>query len=242
MARIRSNNVFGTTTNDPLLVGSTTLNAAGLANLAAVVAPDTAIITLDPNRVNGAPEIVIVTAHTSSATSATITRGAFGTVARSHALGTEWVHGPVAQVSADDGDFGGFWQSWTPTLANLTLGNGTLTSRFTRTGDLVTYLFVFVLGSTSAVGSAPTFTLPVAASTAFAMADGLIGISHFLDAGTAVFPSTVTWQSGDRARFQRSTSDTANVTHAAVTATLPFSWATGDTLWATGTYEAALAA
>lgn len=96
MARLRSNNVFGTTTNNPLASGDLTLNAAGLANLTAVTGSDYAVIILDPNRVNGAPEIVYVTAHTGSATSATITRGQEGTSARSHPSGTFWVHGASA--------------------------------------------------------------------------------------------------------------------------------------------------
>lgn len=96
MARLRSNNVFGTITNDPLTNVGTTLNAAGLANLVAVASPNVAVITLDPNRVNGAPEIVYVTAHTGSATSATILRGQEGTAAREHPLGTFWVHAPTA--------------------------------------------------------------------------------------------------------------------------------------------------
>lgn len=115
MARLRSNNVFGTLTNNPLTNTGTTMNSAGLANLVAVAGVDRAVITLDPNRVNGAPEIVYVTAHTGSATSATILRGQEGTAARQHPSGTFWVHAPTAldlalgQIGYDDvvGDQGG---------------------------------------------------------------------------------------------------------------------------------------
>lgn len=88
--RIRDNNVFGTTTDNPLSSGATTMNSAGLANLDAVSSAH-AVLVLDPLRATGAPEVVIVTAHTGSATSATITRGAYGTAARSHAQGELWV-------------------------------------------------------------------------------------------------------------------------------------------------------
>lgn len=94
--RIRTDNVFGTTTDNPLTAGATTMNSAGLANLAAVSSAH-AIIVLDPLRSAGAPEAVIVTAHTGSATSATITRGAYGTSAREHASGTLWVHAPTRE-------------------------------------------------------------------------------------------------------------------------------------------------
>lgn len=92
--RIRTNNVFGTVSDNPLTNAATTLNSNGLADLAAVSSAH-AVLVLDPLRTAGAPEIVIVTAHTGSATSATITRGAYGTSARQHAQGTLWVHAPT---------------------------------------------------------------------------------------------------------------------------------------------------
>lgn len=93
--RLYDNNVQGTTTDNPLTNVATTLNSAGLANLSAV-SSNHAVIVLDPLRTAGAPEIVIVTAHTGAATSATISRGAYGTAARQHASGTLWVH-PVTK-------------------------------------------------------------------------------------------------------------------------------------------------
>jgi hypothetical protein len=53
------------------------------------------------------------------------------------------------------------WQSWTPTWTNLTVGNGTNASTYTQIGKTVHFRLKFVLGTTSAVGSAPVFTLPV---------------------------------------------------------------------------------
>lgn len=95
-SRIRTDSVFGTVTDNPLTAGAVTLNSAGLVNLAAV-ASDHAIVILDPLRTAGAPEIVIVTAHTAAASSATITRGAYGTTARSHAAGVLWIHAPTIE-------------------------------------------------------------------------------------------------------------------------------------------------
>lgn len=91
-SRVRGNNAQGTVSDNPLASGALTLNSAGLANLPAVGATEHAILVLDPLRVAGAPEIVLVTAHTGAATSATVTRGYYGTAARSHVSGTLWVH------------------------------------------------------------------------------------------------------------------------------------------------------
>lgn len=93
MARIRTAFVSGTTLNNPLAIGDVTLSSAALSSLAAVVAPDVALLVLDPAGVNGTPEVVTVTAHTAAATTATITRSSEGSTARAHPVGTSWVHG-----------------------------------------------------------------------------------------------------------------------------------------------------
>lgn len=93
MARIRTAFVSGTILNNPLAIGDVTLSSAALSSLAAVVAPDVALLILDPAGSAGAPEVVTVTAHTAAATTATITRGSEGSVARQHATGIPWVHG-----------------------------------------------------------------------------------------------------------------------------------------------------
>lgn len=94
MARIRTDFVRGTITNDPLAIDGTTLNSAALASLPAISSPDIAVLILDPTA--SAPEVVHVTAHTSSATTATILRGRESSVARSHIQGTAFVHGATS--------------------------------------------------------------------------------------------------------------------------------------------------
>jgi microcystin-dependent protein len=89
--RIRGNNAYGVTTDNPLASGALVFNSTQLQLLPSVTAAH-AVIVLDPKRVNGEPEIVIVTSHVGLATSATIVRAAYGTVARSHPVGTAWAH------------------------------------------------------------------------------------------------------------------------------------------------------
>lgn len=101
MARLRQNFQEGTISDAPLLIGATTMNSAELAGLVAVTGSDVLAITLDPDGDDGAPEIIHVTAHTASATSATIARGQEGTAAREHAAGTVWEH----NITEDDFDY-----------------------------------------------------------------------------------------------------------------------------------------
>lgn len=96
--RIRDNGVFGTITNDPLSSVGITITSEELPELG-VVSGNHAILTLDPYREFGEPEIVMVTTHTASSTSATVQRAMYGTTARTHQAGTFWVH------AAADADF-----------------------------------------------------------------------------------------------------------------------------------------
>lgn len=98
--RIRANNQFGTITDNPLGAGATTINSAEF-NIFPEISGDHAVITLDPMRVNGDPEIVIITAHAAAATVVTVTRGAYGTTPRIHPQATDWVHAPVTEDVTD---------------------------------------------------------------------------------------------------------------------------------------------
>jgi hypothetical protein len=93
---IFQNFASGTLTADPGDAG-TTLTSGQFANLAAVAAPETMRLALDPDGLAGVPEIVIVTAHTAFATTCTVTRGqeadgANTGPARAHAVDSIWRH------------------------------------------------------------------------------------------------------------------------------------------------------
>lgn len=101
MAVIYANLQGGTVSDNPLAIGATTVNSAAFADLPEVVAPDVMYLTLDPTGVDGEPEIVQVTAHTSAATSATIVRASQSTTARAHNSGTIWVNA-VTKADLDE--------------------------------------------------------------------------------------------------------------------------------------------
>lgn len=90
-SRIRSNNVYGLISDNPLTIGATTMNSTGLTALPAVSSAHV-VLVLDPKRVFGDPEIVVVTSHVALSTVATIVRAQYSTTARSHAMNTAWAH------------------------------------------------------------------------------------------------------------------------------------------------------
>ena len=85
---------MGTVIDDPLTAIATSFNSSNLQYMS-VVSGGHAIVTIDPLRQYGEPEIVIVTSHSASSTVATIQRGAYGTTARQHPQFTVWIHQPV---------------------------------------------------------------------------------------------------------------------------------------------------
>ena len=94
--RLRSNNQLGTITDNPLLIGATTINSPAFVDLPTVDTTNHLLLTLDPTETNGAAEIVRVTAHTAASSVVTVVRGAETTTPRQHPFGTTWYHGPVA--------------------------------------------------------------------------------------------------------------------------------------------------
>lgn len=128
------------------------------------------------------------------------------------------------------------WTTWTPTLANLTLGSGTVTARYRRLGKTVDFHFKFVLGSGSAVGTQPTFTLPATPHSSYGLFQDAVGTADFADAGTANRRGIVWVFSGSTAIIY-ALSTTGVQTD--VTSTSPHTWASGDSISVSGTYEAA---
>jgi hypothetical protein len=90
MTTLYENFLAGTITDSPLSDVATTINSTNFASLPVVSGSDIMYLVLDPDASGGAPEVVTVTAHSTSATSVTVTRAAQSTTARSHVSGTVW--------------------------------------------------------------------------------------------------------------------------------------------------------
>lgn len=97
--RARYNFIGGLVEDAPLSSSATTLTSAALAALPVITSGTTYVpVSIDPYGLAGAPEVVWITAHTASATTATIARGKEGSTARIHQADTQWV---IAPTTAD---------------------------------------------------------------------------------------------------------------------------------------------
>lgn len=132
------------------------------------------------------------------------------------------------------------WQSWVPTWANLTVGNGVNASTYRQIGKNVYFKLKFTLGTTSSVGSAPTFSLPVTSISyggAFSAVIGSLALRD--DSVPANVPGFVWWASTTTAEPDVMNAAATYVVGNALTSAVPFTWTTGDVIQAIGMYEAA---
>jgi hypothetical protein len=128
------------------------------------------------------------------------------------------------------------WVSWTPTLANLTLGNGTITARYVVIGKTMHFWVEFLLGSTSSVGSSPTISFPSGITSA-------VPGFPLLGTGTTGNIAGTRWKlvtfqdtsSSFRPRVEQVNGTYSNIQD--VTATIPATFVTGSTFSLEGTLE-----
>jgi hypothetical protein len=131
------------------------------------------------------------------------------------------------------------WQAWTPTLAGITLGNGSLSARTHRIGKTIFCDAAFTAGSTSAftAGATLRMTLPVTPSSRYGVGYP-IGHAFFLDSSGASAS-----RSGGSVLVDPSLPGVFfladRLAPGTVTDTVPWTWAAGDQLYWSAQYEAA---
>lgn len=147
-----------------------------------------------------------------------------------------WATGAMVTEADLDGQLADFanafgaWTSYTPTLGTWTVGNATVVAAYTQVQKTVLVRGYITFGSTSVfTASQPTLTYPVTPTGYLASASSFLTVMAFDTSAGNSYPLShmhagSTWQ-------PRSGS-------AAVTSTAPFTWATGDSLAWSGTYEA----
>lgn len=139
----------------------------------------------------------------------------------------------------------GSYLSYTPTFpAGLTLGNGTVASRYCRVNDLVHYYGRVTFGSTTSLSGANVqVTVPVNIESTFGGPIGSFnGQSGMADvSAVATFLGSVQPVSAVPTAIQVQALDSgvAYLRPAIITSTVPFTWATSDFLWWNCVYDAA---
>jgi hypothetical protein len=128
----------------------------------------------------------------------------------------------------------GAWQTWAPTLSGGWLnGNGVWTARYNQIGKTVNFLAIFIVGSTTTKGAGIAVSLPVTAQSS----SGFMANAYFTQGVTRItaFPLA----NATSCVLGVSVATTSYSSYGAASATVPFTWATGDGIYFFGTYEAA---
>ena len=128
----------------------------------------------------------------------------------------------------------GGWTTWTPTYTSVTIGNGTATARYQKIGKTVNLFWDFVLGSTSAIGTNPSFTLPINAAQ-----QNVIFNARLLDAGVTVYFGIGRLLTAAISLQEMRVNATYGDIIGGLTATVPFTWTTSDRITLQASYEVA---
>jgi hypothetical protein len=127
----------------------------------------------------------------------------------------------------------GAWTTWTPTWTNLTVGNGTTIARYVRIANTVTFSLQFTFGSTSVITGDVSATLPITPVTDTSV------FARFLDSGTANYIGFARCGTGGTINILTPVANQTYLPYTSLSALVPFTWTTSDTLNAYGTYEVA---
>jgi hypothetical protein len=130
-------------------------------------------------------------------------------------------------------DDGGF-KAYTPTMAGLTLGNGTLDSQYMRRGDYVEVEGSVVFGSTTSIpGPGVTISLPVPANAKYNVASVAFaaGVGGAILSGGAFNSLIVEFLGGNTVvTLAAATATGTYVNQSSLSSVIPVTWTTGAVL------------
>jgi hypothetical protein len=128
-------------------------------------------------------------------------------------------------------------QTYTPTLTNLTLGNGTLTGTYHRSDGWCDFAVSVAFGSTTTMGTSPEIGLPVA-TTGLSINQLQVGILDLAPVTRYLGTHAAVGAAGTTTGVLYSLNSAgASLTAQDIQATLPMTWATGDVLYVAGRYR-----
>lgn len=130
------------------------------------------------------------------------------------------------------------WTAFTPTLSNgWLLGNATYVAQYMKVGRLVSFYIEITTGSTTTMGTGLDVAIPVTAANG--NYTGALA-AYCIDTNTTSrYPLMIAATATTSYRLFCVNAAGTYAVGANITATVPFTWATGDIIWTGGTYEAA---
>ena len=124
----------------------------------------------------------------------------------------------------------GTYVSFTPSLNNITLGNGTLTTNYCTVNEFVHFYGKLVFGSTTSITTNGSIVLPLTPDTSSPVVATMMGVSSFTDVSTGnTFFGQPNVNGVGNAIFGGVAQASGTYTQSVGwTSTSPFTWAVGD--------------
>lgn len=164
---------------------------------------------------------VIATSYSAPKTTVTVTGGS------DYSLANATITAPYYSYASTPQGFP-TWFNWTPAYLNFTLGNGTVNvARFRIEGGMCQAILLVTLGSTSSVSGSLFVTTPIQDLTGGGSQIPL-GYDQFFDTSTATYYFGPVVQSSQYMRLRHNYISGTYTINADTTASVPFTWATGD--------------
>jgi hypothetical protein len=116
--------------------------------------------------------------------------------------------------------------TYTPTFGNFTLGNGTVTAKYTKVGKIIVDEIWITFGSTTAVTGEIVVNLPAASLTT--NGSTICGHVSLIDSGNAWYSGVAFIQGSSAIRISAQTANGTYVGTTATSATVPFTWGVSD--------------
>jgi hypothetical protein len=134
--------------------------------------------------------------------------------------------------------YAGLWTTYTPTLSGITLGNGSILGQYCQIADTTFFRVRVTFGSTTSFTAAVDISLPTT-SSGYSTFDYMNIITQAYDSSATVFSPSSANINISSTTF-RTLATVVSATYPTVqdlSASVPISWATGDTLTAQGSYR-----
>lgn len=128
--------------------------------------------------------------------------------------------------------------SYTPTITNGSVGNGSIVASYVRSNKSVFGIIKFAIGTTSTITGTLQFSLPITAATN--PTAPIIGEAYFYDNSTATVYNATTFKSSTTViSFFALNASLTYVVGQPINATTPVIFGAGDEVVCSFTYEAA---
>jgi hypothetical protein len=127
----------------------------------------------------------------------------------------------------------GAWITWSPTVGNISIGNGTTIARYQQTGNTVNFSFRLTFGTTTTISGSPNISMPITANSI------AVFPVYLLDTGVAAYVASGYLPVGTTMYLDLIDTTSSRALLTSFSSTSPFTWANGDLLSVSGSYEVA---